>query len=396
VLSGSEPLEGGSECSRFVDRWFANEMNRLVTESRTYYETMYYREALRTAYFEFTKTYDQYRDICKLGKLLPNKALVMRYYEWQLIILSPICPHFCDHAWGLLGKSGTVLDARYPQPTAAIDTTLGMQGEYMYDKVPHDFIKLLEKASKNGKPSSATVYVAQKFPEWKVTVLSTMRQQHREGQLPLVTPEEMKSDETAKSQWKNIMQALMQNPALKPFMKHLGPFAAFKRDEAATIGVGALEASVPFDEFGLVAEHAQYLKEKLNVDVTVLPSEQPAGPEQKDAAATAQPGKPAIHYIAAQNGTGPAGGKGAPTSKPSGGAKAAGSGAAKVKTMSDIKQIDSHFSTRSYFEGGPRPSAADAAQFLVAPSNIDAEKFPHAARWHRHISSFNSTQQASW
>lgn len=38
----------------------------------------------------------------------------------------------------------------------------------MFDKVPHDFIKLLEKASKNGKPSSATVYVALQFPEWKV------------------------------------------------------------------------------------------------------------------------------------------------------------------------------------------------------------------------------------
>ena len=30
LVSGSEPLDAGSENTRFVDKWFANEMNRLV------------------------------------------------------------------------------------------------------------------------------------------------------------------------------------------------------------------------------------------------------------------------------------------------------------------------------------------------------------------------------
>jgi len=395
MVGGSEPLDASGEGSRFVDRWFANEMNRLVLESRSNYENMYYREALRTAYFEFTTAFDQYRDVCRAAKSLPSKTLAMRYFEWQLIILSPISPHFCDHAWAALGKSGSVLDARFPEPTAPVDTTISIQGTYMYDKVPHEFIKLLEKASKSGRPTAATVYVARSFPEWKVSVLALLRQKQKEGLLPLVAQEEMKNDETAKAQWKDIMQALMQDPAMKPFGKHLGPFAAFKRDEAAAFGLSALEASVPFDELGLVTEHAEYLRAKLKADVTVLPSEQPAAPDHAEAAGNAQPGKPGVHYAGAQNGGAPAG---KPAGKPAGGGKAAGGGgaAAKAKTISDVKQLDSHFSTRSYFEDGPGPSAADAAQFAVTPANIDTEKFPHAARWYRHIGSFTAAQRARW
>merc|ERR1712125_154563 len=64
VASGPDKLTGGKEDGRFVDRWFANAMNRLIDESKTYYEKMYYREALRTAFYEFSASFDQYRDIC--------------------------------------------------------------------------------------------------------------------------------------------------------------------------------------------------------------------------------------------------------------------------------------------------------------------------------------------
>ncbi|CAJ1381611.1 unnamed protein product [Effrenium voratum] len=146
MIGGSEKLDTGSETARFVDVWFANEMNRLVQESKKFYETMYYREALRTCYFEFTSTFDQYRDICKAASVAPNKTLVTRYFEWQMIILSPICPHFCEHGWSMLGKKGTVLDARYPSASKPVEASLTKQGDYIFNKVPHDFIKLQEKA----------------------------------------------------------------------------------------------------------------------------------------------------------------------------------------------------------------------------------------------------------
>merc|ERR1719343_1758728 len=144
-VKGEEPLDEGKEDSKFLDRWFANELSRLLLESKGYYSTMYYREALRTSWFEFSAAFDQYRDVCKAGKRNMNKKLVMRYLEWQMIILSPIAPHFCEYGWSLLGKSGSVLDARWPEPLAPVDSLLVTQGVYMFDKVPHEFIKLQEK-----------------------------------------------------------------------------------------------------------------------------------------------------------------------------------------------------------------------------------------------------------
>ena len=72
-----------------------------------------------------------------------------------MITLSPICPrlvpgllacsrtqatqpegpHFCEHGWStVLGKTGSVLDARFPAPTAQVDTSLSNQGDYMFNK----------------------------------------------------------------------------------------------------------------------------------------------------------------------------------------------------------------------------------------------------------------------
>jgi len=395
LVSGNELLDTGAENARFVDVWFANEINRLVQEGKKFYETMYYREALRTCYFEFTSMFDQYRDICKAAGMAPNKALTMRYLEWQMIVLSPICPHFCEHGWStVLGKSGSVLDARFPEPTKPVETSLTKQGDYMFNKVPHDFIKLLEKASKGGTMKSAVVYVAKEYPEWKKTVLAKLSNHHAANKLPLVAQEDMKANPEAAQQWKDIMTELMQDASLKPFGKHLGPFAAFKRDEAASFGKSALDASLPFDELALVSENVAYLRQKLQAEVEVRPADSLASPDHKDAAANAQPGKPGIHFIVEGGGKG-GGSKAKAEAKPG---KTNGNAppAAQASTIADINKLNDHLSTRSYVDGGYQPSQADAAQLAAVPNSVSSEKFPHVARWYKHISSFTPAQRARW
>jgi len=306
MMKGEEQVEDGDECARFVGRWFANELNRLIIESRKYYETMYYREALRTSYFEFTDIVSTYRDICKSSNWLPNKKLMMRHLEWQLIILSPICPHVCDHAWrDVLQKKGSVLDARWPEPTAAVDESIVVQGAYVFDKVPHDFNKILEKAvAKSGTPPSATVYIAKTYPDWKITVLEILRK-HQANGVVYKTGEDMKKseDEKVSQDWKNVMLELNQDSRLASVKKHLGPFAAFKKDEAAVYGPSALEATVPFDEMALVKEHLDYMKEKLRIpEIAVAYAEEPADATHQDAARTAQPAKPSIYFAPAESG----------------------------------------------------------------------------------------------
>mmetsp|Transcript_66053 Transcript_66053/g.157950 ORF Transcript_66053/g.157950 Transcript_66053/m.157950 type:complete len:1191 (+) Transcript_66053:118-3690(+) len=288
-VKGEEPTDDSDPNTRFVDKWFANELNRLVETAKGYYSGMYFREALRVVYFEFMNAFDQYRDICKSGLGLPNKTLVLRYYEWQMIILSPICPHICEHGWGVLGKEGSVLSSRWPEPTSAVDISVMAQGVYMFDKVPHESLKLLEKTAKQGKAIGATAYVAMSFPDWKVEVLNKLRAKFDANAMPVG---DVTKDEEKKKVWNEIVKELMQCDSLKPYAKHLGPFAAFKRDEAAILGAAAFDAKSSFDEAALLKEHASYLKDKLGMDVVVELAEG----SEVDAAKEAQPGRPGMQF----------------------------------------------------------------------------------------------------
>jgi len=394
MVDKSEPLQKGKDDARFVDRWFKNDMNRLVIECKSFYEKMMYREALRTAYFEFTAAFDQYRDVCKALGGLPNEGLVMQYWEWQLIILSPICPHFCEHGWSVLGKSGSVLNSRFPIPSVPVDASIIMQGSFMFDKAPHDFIKLIERESKKGRPTAATVYVAKSFPEWKISVLEKLRTAHKANKLPLVSQDEMKNDETAKAQWKEIMTALTGDPAMKPFAKHLGPFAAFKRDGASVNGVAALEAKAPFDELTLVMEHVQYLKDKLRLaDLTVCDS---SAPKEGDAqaAADAEPEKPTVRFSGSSGVAPKAAAKGGAKAK-AGGAAPGAKSVAKGPAISDMKKLNEHLATCSYVDGGAGPTAQDAAQLEAMPAAIP-DDLKHVGRWYRHIRHFTAAQRGRW
>lgn len=395
-VGGSEKMKEGGSDDRFVDRWFANEMNRLVVEAKEQYEKMAFREALRAGYFEFMQAFDSYRDVCKTCSALPSKALVMRYIEWQMIVLSPIAPHFCEHVWGILGKPGTILDARFPEPTQAVENSIVSQGTYIFDKVPHDFIRLLEKSSKAGRPTAGTIYVASCFPDWKVKVLDILRKRHAANQLPLE-----QSTDAEKAQWKEVMQELMSDSALKPFAKALGPFASFKRDEVLSMGAAALDAKSPFDEMSLLKELMPYLQDKLKLDVEVAVADSPLDPAHKEAANNSQPGKPTIFYA----GVGAAGKPKAGGGDKSGGggdsAAKGGKAAAKAdpsKVMTDVKALDAHLATRSYVKGGPGPTAADAAQFDAI--NVSAEKvpndLPHLGRWCRHMAFFTPAARSRW
>lgn len=420
-VEGSEPLAEGLEDGRFADRWFANEMNRLVVETKGYYDVMMFREALRTSFFEFKGVFDKYRDICRALGGLPNRALTMRYFEWQVIILSPVCPHCCEHGWALLGKPGSVIRSRWPTPTASTDLSTIAQGRYIFKDAVNDLVTSREKASKKEKPTEGVIYVAKSFPEWKVSVLEKMRAKHAEGKLPTVSPDDMKKDKVAKEQWSDLVKEIMADPTLKPFGKFIGPFAGFKRDEVHSLGDSALASSVPFDEMALVSEHAPYLKDKLGLVVTVkFAEEAPSGHEATSK--QAQPGQPAVFWVTSggtkaegagkkdkpsqvkevQNGGGKTE-KAAPEKKvqekqvQEKQAKAEKSCAAPAKgTINDLAKLNELLSDRSYIEGGANPTAADGSQFSATPCAVDANKYPHVDRWYRHIRFFSPLQRAKW
>ena len=43
-----------------------------------------------------------------------HRDLVFQFIETQTLLLCPICPHICEHIWGLLGKSRSIMHAVWP------------------------------------------------------------------------------------------------------------------------------------------------------------------------------------------------------------------------------------------------------------------------------------------
>lgn len=78
----------------FFDNTFANEIMHLTIQTLESYEAMRYRDVLKWGFFEFQAIKDDYKFQC--GNAGLRKDLVAKYLEYQLLLLYPIAPHFCE------------------------------------------------------------------------------------------------------------------------------------------------------------------------------------------------------------------------------------------------------------------------------------------------------------
>lgn len=56
-----------------------------------------------------------------------HSELVEYHANTQFLIISPLCPHICEHVWNLLGKKELIVNEKWPMFDAAND---GLLKEY--------------------------------------------------------------------------------------------------------------------------------------------------------------------------------------------------------------------------------------------------------------------------
>ncbi|KAM9069908.1 leucine--tRNA ligase, cytoplasmic isoform 1-T1 [Sarcophilus harrisii] len=258
MVANWDSLRSGP-ASTFNDRVFASEMNAGIVKTEQNYEKMMFKEALKTGFFEFQAAKDKYRELAIEGM---HRDLVFQFIEVQTLLLTPICPHICEHVWMLLGKPDSIMKAEWPL-AGPVDEVLIRSSQYLME-VAHDLRLRLKnymmpakgkKVDKqpHQKPSHCTIYVAKNYPPWQHTTLSVLRRhfEANEGKLP---------------DNKVIASELGNLPELKKYMKKVMPFVAMIKENLEKTGPQVLDLQLEFDEQGVLMENIVYLTNSLELD----------------------------------------------------------------------------------------------------------------------------------
>ncbi|KAG7401107.1 hypothetical protein PHYBOEH_002990 [Phytophthora boehmeriae] len=284
----------------FNDKVFMNQMNNLINVTASFYERLQWREGLHTGFFEYQIARDSYRDICSRSEVAMHHDVIMRFIESQLIIFSPICPHFCEYMWTAIGKEGFVSVAHWPE-AGEVDHALLRAGDFL-NKVTRSFREALaksgnkKKGGKKGaapaepakKPTHAQVYLSSEFPEWQQKVLVFMDTVFDDAtkQFPADFMKQLKTEIT-------------KDDSLKKLTKNVMQFAAFVKAEAELRGREALELRMPYDQKSVLESNKLYLCRSLDLQEIEFYNvgEEIPNPDAKKME-TASPGKPAIYVYA--------------------------------------------------------------------------------------------------
>lgn len=292
VLTLKDTFRQG-EPSTFNDKVFESEMNLKIQETGESYSKMLYKEALRTGFFELQATKDKYLQLSALDGI--NWMLIVRFIELQIILLSPICPHVAEHVWTLIGKEGSILNAKWPQ-VGEMDEILIKSSQYLMDAA-HSFRILLKNylAPKKGpkgkgetsfmeKPTHGTIWIAKTYPPWQSTILTAMKDLYLKNDNKL--PEN-----------KIIASELGKLQELKKHMKRVMPFVQVMKEKMQLLGLSALNLTLDFDEFKVLQDNIKYLENTLNLENIVIKYTDEAPEKTKEECC---PGAPYMNFATKQ------------------------------------------------------------------------------------------------
>ena len=277
----------------FFDQVFMNDISAAIDAADAAYAGMAFREVLARGFYEFSLKRDAYRIAAARGM---HQDVVLRYIEAQLLVLSPICPHICEHLWTKLGRAGLIVNARWPA-SAPIDPALSRRADYInavsstlradFTSAEEKRARRIEYLTKRGEPAGAaeapvstcTVQVALDFPQWQQEAI-TLAAAHWDAATRTYSAE--------------LNKAITKNDALKKRMKKVMELTSLLRTASETRGREAFELRTPFDELALLNEHREFITRGVAVaNFVFVAQDVNAVVDEKE---QALPGRPIIRF----------------------------------------------------------------------------------------------------
>ncbi|KAJ2591429.1 cytosolic leucyl tRNA synthetase [Coemansia sp. RSA 1722] len=275
-----------------IDRVFDAEIDNLTLATGAAYEATTYRDALKSGHYDFINLRKWYIDTTASIGMHPT--LVRKWITRQVLLLSPIAPHWCEHVWRtVMGNQSSIMNERWPSDLPSEPNhTLAAAGNYARDIVHsvRDAEAVLQKRAKKkgakadefnpASPKTIDVFVAHEFPEWQDNVIAVLKDNF--------DPATCKFDD------KQIIATLGQRGILKQNKKAM-PFAQEIKKRVSLTGPSVLDRALAFNEIEILTDLVPYIKNSMgyeDVNIVDLSTSPELSSAQSRAAECAVPGEP--------------------------------------------------------------------------------------------------------
>lgn len=287
------------------DQVFHIAMDRCINEADQMYEAMKFSLAVKACYYDLMNARNTYRSYFALSGGQMHEALVRRYVDTFIVMLSPICTHICEYIWrDVLGRNGSV--TRAPWPTLSGQDHACLQMSNFVQQTLARFTKQLfgkkkkkKKSKKNAGQDTATadlppthgiIYVQPEYPEWKQIVMKWVDAQWDDS---------IEGGLDKKAVMKGVGPAFQDNEVVKAAGKTVNKFLGYLvSNECRKRGRAALQTQPPFDEMAVLQEQTAYLRGSLRLSggLQIVRVGDPAAPVPAEPRIleNAEPGNPVL------------------------------------------------------------------------------------------------------
>ncbi|MBI4155452.1 leucine--tRNA ligase [Candidatus Woesearchaeota archaeon] len=105
-----ESYNKGRKNRKEIDNWMDIELNKIIEESEKLMEVTMFRSAIQKIYFDLQRSLKWY-----LKRTEPNKDIINRAIETQLLLLSPFAPYLCEELWEKIKKKRFISIEEWPK-----------------------------------------------------------------------------------------------------------------------------------------------------------------------------------------------------------------------------------------------------------------------------------------
>jgi len=274
----------------FWDKVFSNEINHIIVQAGEAYDKMQFHEVVKYINV-FWSVRDDYRSSCD-HRFNPTavpmrRDLVERWTQAFVKMLSPICPHYCQHIWqDVLKQNGDVGYSGWPA-AGPVDPALAHQVEHLRTATSA-FRTALQNQRKKMKPEDAVyydaakIYVARDFKPYQKETLKIMQEMRSKSQA--LEPRTVAG---------RIRDVLKDKHIVEQAMK----FVSHVLGEVSTRGQGALELKVELDEFDLLQKHREFVTREQQIQEYEV-----VDADKADSNNDATPGRPIFAFYNSKEG----------------------------------------------------------------------------------------------